>query len=84
MSAVLFSIDDAQRAADEWGMNCGPAALAAIAGMTLDAVRPHLKGFDQKRYTNPTMMFEALRLLGIQWTRVKTVWPYNKGLVRVQ
>ena len=84
MMAVRFSLDDAQRAADTWGANCGPGALAAVMDMTLDEVRPYLRGFDQKRYTNPTMMLDALRDLKAKWTRVKTVWPFGKGLVRVQ
>jgi len=61
MIPVRFTQDDANRAHDEWGANCGPGALAAIMGMTLDEARPRLIGFDAKGYTNPTMMFDALK-----------------------
>lgn len=66
--SLLFTLDDAQRAADEWGANCGPAAIAAISGLSLDAVRPHLGDFETKHYTNPTLMWAALRSLGVRWT----------------
>lgn len=78
-----FNEADAQRAYDEWGANCGPGALAAIMHMTLDEVRPHLIGFDAKRYTNPTMMNDALRSIGRSWHRIGADWP-DYGLVRVQ
>ncbi len=79
-----FSIEDAQRAADEWGANCGPGALAAILGTSLDAVRPHLGDFERKRYTNPTLMYAALRSLGVRWeAKTREFWP-TYGLVRVQ
>ena len=34
-TAPRFTLSDAERAYDDWGCNCGPAALAAICGMTL-------------------------------------------------
>lgn len=37
---VRFSLEDAQRAAETWGANCGPGALAAVLGLSLDAVHP--------------------------------------------
>lgn len=76
------TLDEAQSAYDSWGANCGPGALAAALNTTLEAVRPHLVGFDLKRYTNPTMMFRALRELGAEWKEVPG-WPEN-GVVRVQ
>ena len=78
-----FTEDDAHRAYDGWGANCGPGALAAIMMMTLDDVRPHLSGFDAKRYTNPTMMNEALRSIGRPWRKIGAEWP-EYGLVRIQ
>lgn len=86
--APRFTEADAQRAFDEWGCNCGPGALAAVMGMTLDEVRPHLPGFDEKRYTNPLMMYAALRSIGRPWKRNiigghPGFWPCF-GLVRVQ
>lgn len=78
-----FSDADAGRAHAEWGANCGPGALAAIMGMTLDEVRPHMIGFEAKRYTNPSMMNAALRSIGRPWRKIGATWPAF-GLVRVQ
>ena len=50
--APRFTLEDAERAGDEWGLNCGPAAIAAMNGLTLEELRPHLGDFEQKRYTN--------------------------------
>jgi hypothetical protein len=62
-----FTESEAQRASDEWGANCGPGALAAALDLSLDQVRPHLGDFETKRYTNPSMMFSALRSLEVRW-----------------
>lgn len=83
-----FNLADAERAHDEWGANCGPGALAAILGMTLDEVRPHMGDFERKRYTNPTLMFDALDAAGASWRRVDRdrppgYWP-RWGLARIQ
>ena len=88
----MFTVEEARRASDEWGANCGPGALAGVLGLSLDAVRPHLRGFDQKRYTNPSMMRGALRSIGAQhdWRVVDLgadgigwKWPVY-GLARIQ
>jgi hypothetical protein len=86
-----FTLADAQAAADAWGANCGPGALAAVLGLSLDAVRPHLSGFDQKRYTNPKMMRSALDSLGVAygwqtlgWQRPAIACLPENGLARVQ
>jgi hypothetical protein len=55
-----FTLDDAQRAGDEWQFNCGPAALCAVLGMTPDAIRPMMGDFEGKGYTNPTLMLDIL------------------------
>src|ERR1700753_3352718 len=57
-----FSLVDLEAAHESWGCNCGPGAVAAICGLTLDAVRA-LFGpeFEAKGYTNPTLMVQALR-----------------------
>ena len=91
--SVLFTIDDAQRAGDEWGFNCGPAAICAVAGLTPAELRPHMGDFESKRYTNPTLMWQALRNLGIRWqccaqqmsseNQGMLAWP-QFGLARVQ
>ena len=80
-----FTQEDAVRAYAEWGANCGPGAVAAIMGMSLDAVRPIMaaEGFETKHYTNPSMMNAVLRRIGRPWRKVGAVWPAY-GLVRVQ
>ncbi len=85
----LFSAEDAERAHEEWGANCGPGAIAAICGLTLDQLRPLMGDFEAKRYTNPTLMWEVLdrlynRLDIVDWRlRKPPVWP-DYGLVRIQ
>jgi hypothetical protein len=83
MMLPRFTAEDAHRAWEAWGCNCGPTALAVVTGMTLDEVRPHLDGFDARRYTNPTMMFGALKSIGVQHWRIGAQWPAF-GLARIQ
>lgn len=80
-----FTAEDADRAHDDWGMNCGPGAIAAICGLTLDELKPTMDavGFTEKRYTNPTMMNDALRSLGVSFRKIGREWP-RWGLVRIQ
>jgi hypothetical protein len=81
-----FTLDGVISASLDWGVNCGPAALAVVAKKTLQELRPFLGDFERKRYTNPTMMFDSLRRLGINWRQVKgpsLTWP-QFGVVRVQ
>lgn len=78
-----FSADEAYRAADTWGFNCGPAALAAALALPIDQVRPHLGQFEQKRYMNPTMMEAALDAMGVQWACVDGPRLWH-GIVRVR
>ncbi len=65
MSPIRFGVDEAQSACDEWGFNCGPGALCAVLHMTPAELRPHLRDFERKRYTNPTLMLDILRDLKI-------------------
>lgn len=91
-----FSMDEADAAADEWGLNCGPAAVASICGLSLDELRPQLGDFELKRYTNPTLMAQILKNIGakvIEFGRLdwrfemertgRAPWP-RYGLARVQ
>jgi len=79
-----YSCDDAEAAYKEWGMNCGPGAIAAVVRMTPDELRPHMGDFERKGYTNPTLMFAILRSLGVRWRAIdRGVWP-GYGLVRIQ
>lgn len=91
-----FTHEEALAAGDQWGLNCGPAAVAAICGLTLAELRPHLGDFESKGYTNPTLMAQILASVGapviesgrlnwrfeMQRTGPKP-WP-RYGLVRVQ
>jgi hypothetical protein len=91
--ALRFTLDEAQAAADAWGFNCGPGALAAVLGLTPDELRPSMGSFEQKGYTNPLLMAEILKRLNVPFRRVfesavdpgarVVVWP-RFGLVRVQ
>ena len=86
IAPVKFDSAELERAVDSWGCNCGPAAIAAITGRSLDEVRPHLGDFESKRYTNPTLMFDTLKRAGVRYSRVgmrPLEWPRH-GLVRVQ
>lgn len=62
-----FGPGDAMHASNVWGANCGPGALAAILGLHINAVHGFIPGFDEKKYTNPTMMKQALERLGVKW-----------------
>lgn len=88
ISQPRFSAEDAERAYGEWGANCGPGAIAAICGLTLDELRPHMGDFERKRYTNPTLMWAVLDRLGVRWNRqwppaTALSWP-QYGLCRIQ
>lgn len=83
----MFTASEAETAYNTWGANCGPGALAAILDRPLDDVRPLLRGFDQKHYTNPRMMRAALDALGVKYTwavRRAGYLPPLHGLARVQ
>lgn len=82
---VMFNAADADMAHDEWGANCGPGAVAAVLGMTLGDLRPYMGDFEQKGYTNPTLMWRVLDGLGVgyQVTKKPNQWPIY-GLARIQ
>lgn len=77
---LRFTLADAERANDEWGCNCGPSALAAVTGRTLDEIRP--LDFEKKRYTNPTLMFDSLKRTGVAFDRIQGMPTH--GLLRTQ
>lgn len=90
--SIRFTAADVDLAHDTWGLNCGPAAFAAILDLTLDEARRHFgPEFEAKRYTNPTLMFAALRSAQCRWRLLpgsravgaSVDWP-TYGLVRVQ
>lgn len=50
-------------ASEAWGFNSGIAALCAITQCTPEQIRPHLGDFEQRRYTSPLIVKEALEAL---------------------
>lgn len=68
--SYCFTEAEANRAFDEWGCNCGPTALAFVARVGLDVVRSAIPGFDEKRYTSPTMMKAALGGLAVGFVTI--------------
>ena len=86
--SLAFTPEDLDRAFGEWGCNCGPTSLAVALGISLDAAHAAIPLFDERRYTNPTMMIAALRTLGAcfehNWSRRDGIaWP-DFGLARIQ
>lgn len=87
--AQRFSVAEAEGAGDEWGLNCGPGALCGVLGLRPEQVRPHMQDFEQKGYSNPTLMFAALRSLKVDYGcqsaphGAMLEWP-KLGLVRIQ
>lgn len=79
---LKFTETDAARAYHEWRCNCGPSALAACLGWTLDQVRPHLADFETRGTMNPTQMIAALISAGFARKDAPS-WPMH-GLVRIQ
>jgi hypothetical protein len=84
----VITAEQAQTAWEQWHCNCGPGALAAALDLSLDAVHPHLRGFDEKHYTNPSMMKAALKSLAVnfdwQVRKGHAYLPPLQGLARVQ
>lgn len=87
MGAIRFNRADLEAANAGWGCNCGPAALAAICGLTLEEVRPHFPGF--KGWTNVPRMLAAIDGIGRDrrsWTPTRDGhgidWPsYGLALI---
>lgn len=83
-----FTAEDLDRSNEEWRCNCGPGAVAAMCGLTLDEVRPHMGDFEQKGYTNPTLMWSVLRSIGVRFSYrggdLGRKWFPRYGLCRVQ
>lgn len=88
---MKMTAEQAQLAANQWGFNCGPGALCGVLDLTPDELRPDLLDFEQKRYTNPTLMQDILRRRGVPFRLVyrgdgpapAVAYP-PLGLVRVQ
>lgn len=87
---LRFTADDAQCAGDTWGANCGPGAIAAVAGLSLTELRPHLRDFELKGYMNPLLMWQVLQNLSLSFKvsirrhdSQALDWPHF-GLARIQ
>lgn len=89
---LRFSAIDATIAYDAWRFNCGPGALAAILGLTPHEVRPLMGDFENKGYTNPTLMLAALKRARIPFSMKMMEGSFaaredafpDHGLVRIQ
>lgn len=82
-----FTQEEAQVAFEKWGCNCGPSALATMLGISLDAAHVAIPNFDERKYTSPTMMKEALEQLGVKFTDRKSEDKHDVaryGLTRIQ
>jgi hypothetical protein len=71
---MLFKPPDIESAYEVWGANCGPCSLAALCGLTLAQLRPHLGDFERRRYANPTHILEACRRIGVR-ASTASAWP---------
>ncbi len=88
-----FTEAECREAFEQWGANCGPTALAFALQIPLAQVRGTIPGFEEKRYTSPTMMILAVSNLHRRVEvaepipGVKRLDPHrwqNLSLVRVQ
>jgi hypothetical protein len=81
---LRFRPIEAQDASDVWGFNCGPAALCAVLHLTPAELRHHLIDFEQKGYTNPTLMGKVLRGFGVWYRQVyRSDDPRYPGLRKI-
>ena len=51
---VKSTQEESHDAFDSWGFNCGPAAIAAVAGLTLNELHPQRE--TSRRSTTPTQL----------------------------
>src|SRR5438552_3121858 len=89
-----FTESEFDAAHQEWGCNCGPAALAFALQIPLARVKDALPDFPSRRYTNLTMMRAALARLGQSVdecalgiavdTNIRQMFAERPALVRLQ
>jgi|SRR6202050_2200754 len=84
-----FTENDSADAYNEWGANCGPNALAFALQIPIASVRGMIPGFEEKRYTSPTMMKAALSNLKKKFDDIDApddlcMFCQNVALVRIQ
>jgi len=85
---MSISSETMNAAWEEWGANCGPAAISAVCGIPLAQLRPYMGDFERKRYTNPTLMWSVLKSIGVRFSYRggelgRQNWP-KYGLARIQ
>jgi len=82
-STILYCPSDVEAAYQEWGANCGPAALAAVLGVPLARVRRLFPEFARKPWVNPSTMWTALSLARRPARKLGQQWPAY-GLCHIQ
>lgn len=80
---LRFSLEDQQRAYDEFGANCGPGAVAGVCGYTPGEVLNVMPEFERRRSTTEIMLTAALDGLGVIWEE-RTPDLVSYGILRVQ
>jgi hypothetical protein len=53
MPTYTFTQDEVRIAHEQWGCNCGPAAMAFALQIGLEPVRHAIPLFAERRYTSP-------------------------------
>lgn len=86
MIYTAFTEEESIAANEAWGANCGPHALAAGLGVSLDRARELLPKFAERRYTNPTMMEAALMAArgNVGCLKGGRSNEWKNGIIRVQ
>lgn len=66
---TLYNPPDADEAYEQFRLNCGPAALAALLGRPVLSLRNAFPHYPRKPYSNPTHLRAALDFLGVPHRR---------------
>jgi hypothetical protein len=65
--SMPWSPPDTHEAYAEWGANCGPAALAALSGLLVNATRRWFPSYPGRAWTNPSQMRAAIDAAGLRY-----------------
>ena len=74
---MAFGLEEALSAQADWGMNCGPGALAGVLGLSPEEIRQHLSDFPDKQYTNEIMLEAALEDFNINFRKYRVLSQCN-------